>query len=145
MKPWSEMTPRERDIAIAERVLHIPVLVYAESKHPHQGDHAWLDDPANYPHITDDGERLSYWQDVDRDGVAWSPSTDYTTARLVEDEIERRGFQRTYTFALGVVLLPTDEKGYYIKKTPIDSAWSLIRATPDQRCEAAWRACGGAG
>lgn len=72
---WQAMTPRERDILIAEKVLHIPVLAYIGDKHPHQGNHQWLDDPANYPHVTDNGERLSYWHEPDTDGVVWSPTT----------------------------------------------------------------------
>ena len=92
MKAWKHMTPRERDALIAEKVLRIPILVYIGDKHPHQGDHQWLDDPANYPHITDNGKHLSYWHEPDTDGVAWSPSADIGAAFLVIHHMRELGW-----------------------------------------------------
>lgn len=50
-------------------------------------------------------------------------STDIAAARLVEDEIERRGLSSEYTGALAVRI-----RG---------DLWDLLRATPEQRCRAA--------
>ena len=59
-------------------------------------------------------------------------STDHTAVRLVEDEIERRGLVGPYVKALYAIV---GKQG----------SWSLIRATPEQRCAAALRAVGGRG
>lgn len=65
-------------------------------------------------------------------------SGDAAAARLIEDEIERRGIGEAYIWYLAEVI------GH-----PRHVAWSsldmfaLLRATPEQRCRAALRAVGG--
>lgn len=56
-------------------------------------------------------------------------STNWQYVRLIEDEIERRGLVHAYVTALYAIV---GKRG----------AWSLIRATPEQRCLAALRAIG---
>lgn len=65
-------------------------------------------------------------------------SADPAAARLVEDEIERRGLWRAYTEALllAVIDLPPGVDTIF-------EGWALIRATPEQRCRAALAAVEG--
>lgn len=61
------------------------------------------------------------------------------TVRQVEDEVERRGLQDEYLIALGLVLWGDWGINQDIE---LDNVWSLLRATPDQKCQAALRAGG---
>lgn len=61
---------------------------------------------------------------------------DYNDARLLEDEIERRGLVKEYIFALDkLVTYPAEEswQGY---------RWGILRATPEQRARAFLTAVG---
>lgn len=63
-------------------------------------------------------------------------TTDHAACRLVEDEIERQKLQAAFTIALGEVLGYTDQ----IHDRGAKELWEMVTATPEQRCEAAWRA-----
>lgn len=70
---------------IAEKVMSWPVLTavptqHMGSAHPHQGDHGWLSDPSNYPHVLDYGNRLLLWREPDADGEEWNPVTNVAAA-----------------------------------------------------------------
>ena len=72
-----QMQPgRELDRLVAEAI-GLPILDYDE----HRGDHAWLNDPANYPYITNGaGEWLIFWVAPNTVGKTWSPSTNIDLA-----------------------------------------------------------------
>lgn len=91
--------------------------------------------------------------------IEWRPwdlkpySTDIATARLVEDEIERRGLGWEYAQELlRLVAYPDGRNVYdrtprpgnfYQEGQPTDKdLWHLLRATPAQRCLAALKAVG---
>lgn len=63
------------------------------------------------------------WQDPPEYCAGWSPSTDPNAARLLEDEIARRGLQEQYVHALQGLVASRDH-------------WEYIRATPEQRARA---------
>jgi hypothetical protein len=86
-----------------------------------------FDDPSKCRHSA-----VAYWQDAaGRSNVTvdeFSPSTDPTAARELEDEIERRGLEDRYVQVLGAV----------VNANPYtdNESWALIRATPEQRARA---------
>jgi len=131
-KSWADLTDRARGVAIAVAI-GVPVRPYEERR-----DHQWLDNPDNYPYVTDDGERLIYWRAPNEDGFDWGPTSNHAAARLVEDEIERRGASYTYVRELRK-LLPIPQSMHANSDTHV---FMFLRATPEQRCEAAWRALG---
>ena len=51
-------------------------------------------------------------------------------ARMLEDEIERRGLQIEYSLAIARLL------SFDMKEFSLDDAWLLLRATPEQRARA---------
>lgn len=119
MKPWGEMTPRERDAALAEGVMgSVPRL----------------------SHPIELGHPCTYWSAPRGQWSVFATTpppftTDHDACRLVEDEIERRGLVREYITALGTV----------INAVPFDDdlwPWQHMRATPEQRCHAALIALG---
>lgn len=118
MKAWTDMTPRERDAAIAERVMGWSA-VDVERERTHDGS-------------------TYFSPSADSDGGLPHYTTEHDAARLVEDEIERRGrlVQDRYVAALILILNPNEGQYHAVH------FWSLLRSTPEQRCEAAWRACG---
>ena len=65
------------------------------------------------------------------------PSTDPAAAWEMEADIERRALQYPYTVALTAIVAHTksSQQGW-------ENGWSLMRATPAQRCHAALRAAG---
>jgi hypothetical protein len=82
------------------------------------------------------------------DGREAHPIRNYSgrsdTARLVEDEIERRGLTMDYADALVTAVAPLLFQNEYVNFGPPAYAalWALIRATPEQRCRAALAAVG---
>lgn len=64
-------------------------------------------------------------------------TTSHYGAHQAEDEIARRGLQERYIEALDRLVTYERESGW------IWFRWGILRATPEQRCEAAWRAMGG--
>ena len=91
---------------------------------------------------TPDAERFSDWDTLywwDDDGASdirrGMPhySTDIAAAVQVEDEIERRGLIRPYLDALW------DVTGNLYARGP-QAMWALLRATPEERCQAALKA-----
>ena len=113
-KLWAEMTDRERDAMVAERVF------------------GWGRVPDEYPDMgwhVEDGLRVL---DV-------IPLYTSATMRRVEDEIERRDLWMAYTCALQGIVWSGEYAAY---DYPDDVAWRLIRASAAQRCEAALRAMG---
>lgn len=59
-------------------------------------------------------------------------STDPAAARLVEDELERRGLHHEYSVLLAIDVFRTRHGWQDWQDT-----WAVIRATPQQRCRAA--------
>ena len=59
---------------------------------------------------------------------AWSDR--HEDARMLEDEIERRGLQIEYSLAIARLL------SFDMKEFSLDDAWLLLRATPEQRARA---------
>ncbi len=59
---------------------------------------------------------------------AWSER--HEDARMLEDEIERRGLQIEYSLAIARLL------SFDMKEFSLDDAWLLLRATPEQRARA---------
>lgn len=74
-----------------------------------------------------------HWRDIP------AYSTDPAAARLVEDEIERRGLQRKYIIALDRLLSTNVYKDW---DDCLADMWLAIRAAPEQRCRAALVAVG---
>lgn len=66
-------------------------------------------------------------------------STDPAAARLVEDEIARRGLWEEYANALLDILDISDTDLY---DNSARASWQVLRATPEQRYRAALAACG---
>jgi hypothetical protein len=138
---WAALSPRERDALVAER-LGLP-----------------LEPPCGYYHRVDDAEysdgRWSGWcYDCGSPiaDVAPKPrhyTTDPAAARLVEDEIERRGLRETYAERVVEVIDPDGaevytsaiEIGIYTgaHRTGPLLVWALLRASPADRCLAALR------
>lgn len=90
-----EISDRELDALVAE-ASELPIHYYsAEGWHSHQGDHGWLGDAANYPHLTaePDRSRFLYWATPRDNGVEWKPSTDIASAMLVVEKMRERGWQ----------------------------------------------------
>lgn len=137
-KPWAEMTPYEQDVALARLLGYT---VYHYDKDVYRNCYYCLMTPSYHAVLPfREGERrteVEAWNDA--------PScTSLDTACLVEDEIERRnqswgmkgdGPRTLYLIALSGIVgaHPGTESGL----------WTLLRATPEQRCEAAWLAMGG--
>jgi hypothetical protein len=116
MKMWQDMTPRERDIAVAERVM-------MRAPRPGFSTDPWTDEEwAQVTHVYVPAPRYT---------------TNSTACRLVEEEIERRRLQAAYTLALMDVL---GYDGQQIHQPSAKEMWELITATPEQRCHAAWLA-----
>jgi hypothetical protein len=116
---WEEMTPRERDALVGERAFAYTV--------------DWEFDAPCVKALCD---QYDEW------GILPHYTADLTAARLVEDEIERRGLQSVYAVHLMTLLCGgwANNEGLYILEE--DDLWTLLRATPEQRCRAALRAMG---
>ena len=69
----------------------------------------------------------------------FEPSSDLESARLLEDEIERRGLQEKYLVVLHEVV-----GAKWIDYGVMD-VWSIFRATPEQKARAFLAAIGGGG
>jgi hypothetical protein len=70
--------------------------------------------------------------------ASWSPSTDLVAARILEDEIERRGLQERYMRALirsvlGEAFMTRMDIGRALDEKDL---FLLLRATPEQRARA---------
>lgn len=102
---WERLSPRERDVLIARRVMR------------------WGVDER---YVTDSRGRLMYFTDE-----LPALSTDHAAARLVEDEISLLDLYAEYVAALVAVVAPEAD----LEST--DVIWSVIRATPEERCRAA--------
>lgn len=109
--PWLELTPREKD-AICAKLLGLEPVCFTHQDFVHgTGWHVFNAETGGYdvlPHYT----------------------LDDSAARLLEDEIERRGtaVQDDYIRALLAVAIPDG--------SVVGTFWKLIRATPDKRAQA---------
>ncbi len=69
---------------------------------------------------------------------AWADASKFSTSldamHLVEDEIERRGLQERYIQELDRLVTYERDEGWEWFR------WGILRATPEQRCLAAFRA-----
>lgn len=63
---------------------------------------------------------------------------DLNAARLVEDEVERRGLREQYLYEIEDITL---EQGGWQNR--VEWEWALLRATPETRCRAALLAVAG--
>lgn len=141
MKAWIEMTPRERDAAVGEAFGNLKVVW----RFAGWNDDVFISfaDPQAVP--LDEPDRLWQWQPCYRinqsdpafrygDRYDFNPiplyTADHTHAHYIEDEIEQRGYQIQSAYVNELCELCGVE-GY-------DGIWKLIRATPEQRCHAAW-------
>lgn len=68
----------------------------------------------------------------------FDPSTDIESARMLEDEIERRGLQEPYVYALGKIIGMRDINDWL----EAEDWWRFLRATPEQRARAFLEAVG---
>jgi hypothetical protein len=93
----SELTRRELDAAVAREVMGWEVYPGADTpfNFPHQGDHAWLDDPANYPFVTDCRPGLIFWAAPKTDGKDWKPFADIAAAWQVVEKLRGKGWVMT--------------------------------------------------
>jgi hypothetical protein len=115
-KPWSEMNTYERSTFIAEKLMG----AYHDPRFPGDVVGYWV-----FPN----GDRLIGGETPDY-------ADDYSAARQVEDEIERRKLETEYLQALRDIACKykvVSEEGTW---------WALIRATPEHRCRAALKAAG---
>lgn len=124
-KPWDDMTPRERDTALAQALGYT---IYHYDKDYRENCYYMLMDPNGDPVIAGrSGERKT-------EAGAWDDApnftTDYDDCRLVEDEIEHRNLQDRYAEALFCLV---NDKALFT----VVEWWNLIRATPEERCRAA--------
>lgn len=80
---------KDLDVQIAKQIMGWGVEPHTENQtgahHPHQGDHDWLSNSENYPHISvlGRGQLLLFWRKPDVDAVPWSPSTNMAQAKEV--------------------------------------------------------------
>lgn len=91
--PDDSTARRELDIEIARSVMRWPVEPYGL----HNGNHDWLDDPVNYPHVEITDDPLPYtgvllWHNPEANGVYWSPSTSIEAAMEVVEKMWRSGW-----------------------------------------------------
>lgn len=156
------MHPREKDHVLAEFLGYTvewrlcatdpecgawEEIEWHEEKHQ-EGDELWGHHPVVrqpcYNWLDTDGPAQKGWTTeaiatTDR-GHYWKVvkpySTDYNAFRDVEDEIERRGLAKFYIEALADVLDVTPQK---LIEHGASCLWLFARATPEQRCEAAFR------
>ena len=75
-------------------------------------------------------------------GLMQAGDSEWTSARLLEDEIERRGLQDEYLTALWGVM---DAAGDPSPEWVLADIWLFLRATPEQRARAFLEAMKGAG
>lgn len=116
-KPWSEMEPRERDALVAEKIFNLTLnYEFAEE--------------LGAPSVPALRDQYDEW------GILPEYTTDHTAVRLVEDEIERRGIDARYLYIKHLILIFNPDPEDFVL------TWDLLRATPEQRCLAALRACG---
>jgi hypothetical protein len=126
-RPWAEMNTFERSVFVAEKIL---------------GAHH---DP-RFP-----GDVVGYWVFPNGDRLLSGEIPDYAddhnAARLVEDEIERRGLQEEYIKALTRqldlnVFVASASGDYRAFEFHPDEAWAFLHAAPEKRCRAALQAIG---
>lgn len=153
LKPWSDMTPRERDALVGEVVMgqtdfeHIGFIW--EEGTTEDGEDGW--DGFYCPRCHAEGSRAAV-------RCARQYTTDIAKAQLVEDEIARRGLIEKYQNALiGLIDLdmqvfnsaieldthnPPDIPNNDFEWQGHAFLWRYSQATPEQRCHAACRAVG---
>lgn len=104
---------------------------------------------ALYPRHNVDGALYCDGEHEKSAGCRWrvipAYTTDHDAARLIEDEIERRGLRRAYLLALDEILFSAycRQDDYEYLELTLDEAWRFLRATPEERCRAALVAIGG--
>lgn len=139
-RSWEGMSARERDAMVAEWMgCRVRML-----EHPPYGGTCECADRRHSPSLL---------------GPLFAYTADHNAARLVEDEVMKRGLIEKYQTALIKILglgmqvfNSAIEIGSYADLPDIPNnsfewdghafLWSLLRATPDQKCRAALRAGG---
>jgi len=123
-KTWEQMTERERDAWVAERVMgwktcHNEMCQGCDAS-------VWLSESG-------------WWVIHPESDEPWNPTTDLNHAAEAEAAIERRGLRREYAAQLAGLVGHVDDMD-------LESFWfRLAIATAAQRCEAMWRTVGGEG
>lgn len=152
-KPWTEITPRERDVLVAQALGYT---IYHYDKDVRANCYYMLMDPDFSPVLDGRmGERRF-------ETVAWDDAppftTDYNACQLVKQGIARRGLIEKYQDAL-IDILSLDMQvfnsaieldPYYAPEVPGNRfeweghayLWLYSQAPPDQCCHAAVKALG---
>lgn len=85
------------------------------------------------------GDTAGYWRSANGEQVVCEErplfSTNLTDARLLEDEIERRGLQAEYMHSLIYAMSIDPDDTFWIDPSGTQ-VWALFRATPEQRARA---------
>jgi hypothetical protein len=121
-KPWSELTPRERDALVAEQVFE------------HKLDYEFAETMGapTVPALRDGHDE---W------GILPSYTTDDNDCRLVRKGMHRR--DRAYFYLLELYRIACESPDMaQIRKLHFWECWYMMDATPDQHCLAALRALG---
>lgn len=129
-KPWSELSTRERDARVTALLGLNPVKNEGGMVFTRRRD--WVD------------EGDWWYQGVDEEGYTFvdvipSFTTDHNAAQQAISEVERRGLQDEYVFRLELIVVEAHGE---VKRTTQYQRnklmrWLLLRAQPDQLCEAA--------
>lgn len=116
---WPTLTSREQDKALHQKL---------------------------FPRHNIEGERYCDGEHERHMGCVWLSLPLYTISLdavgTVESEIGLRGLQHKYIYLLGVVL---GVSGAVYQGPDPEDIWTLLRATPAQRAEAAYRVLSGEG
>jgi hypothetical protein len=83
---------REMDALVATKAMGWSLITVGE----HQGDHDWLDDPQNHPHVLDLTHSLVRFAAPFKDGEKWSPSDDMAAAWEVVEKMRGLGWWLTF-------------------------------------------------
>lgn len=133
-KPWSDLTPREKDARVAEAMGWVLVDETPHPEHRKRGQvtDLWYQESGGMLwRIPHNRERINYATD-------FCPTVSLDHARLVLDEIKRRELQSPYVRELVEILGIYGDGEYYDWDRQWGAAvWAILDATPDQRCEAA--------
>lgn len=142
-KLWSDMTDREHDEALAKLLGF--TTIWADDGFGHS---LYLHDTGARrvsPNVTENCHLLgARWERVRIDGevhelfVRFCPvfTSRFEDIRTVEDEIEQRGISKFYIEMLASLLGITQQG---LQEHGASSLWMMLRATPGQRAEAAYR------
>lgn len=88
------MTDAELTRLLAERVMGGRIWKETE----HQGDHDWLDNPANYPHLTEfNTGAFILWCAPNENGRLWRPLDSMDDAWMLVERMRKLGWSSSHT------------------------------------------------